>query len=372
MNILIYSFVGDTHPHYVTWALRQLGHQVETCSVAGLSAHLRSSQRIGAAGGASFHVRNQDEGVVTSEPDVVWVRRIGSYAAIADDIHPSDREVALREAQRFADGAVSWFDDTAFCVNPGRVRRHANSKAIQLKVARTCGLDIPETLISNDPDAIRDFWNDHNKHIIYKPFLQAAWTDGENTMNIYTSILPEHLMSNDKALSSTPGIYQPYIDKAYELRVVFMGDTCITARLDTQVDSRLSRDWRSGNQYKFKVSPDTLPENIREKCKNFMESIGIVFGSFDFIVTPGGDHIMLEVNEQGQFLWLEDRCTDIPMLDAFSRFLISQDKNFVYKPSDQQFTMADCARVNDVKIALHRSRTQNPDGRAYGIAVGKI
>ena len=62
-----------------------------------------------------------------------------------------------------------------------------------------------------------------------------------------------------------------------------------------------------------------------------MNSLGIVSGSFDFIVTEDGEHVFLEVNEQGQFLWLEDLCPDLLLLDAFCAFLTSGDKNFAWK-----------------------------------------
>ena len=59
-----------------------------------------------------------------------------------------------------------------------------------------------------------------------------------------------------------------------------------------------------------------------------MNHFGIVFGCFDFIVTPDGEYFFLEINEQGQFLWVEDANPSIKMLDTFTEFLIEQSSNF--------------------------------------------
>jgi D-alanine-D-alanine ligase-like ATP-grasp enzyme len=37
-----------------------------------------------------------------------------------------------------------------------------------------------------------------------------------------------------------------------------------------------------------------------------MEDFHIVFGAFDFIVTPDDEWVFLEVNPNGQWLWLEE------------------------------------------------------------------
>lgn len=41
------------------------------------------------------------------------------------------------------------------------------------------------------------------------------------------------------------------------------------------------------------------------------------------IVTPGGDYVFLEVNEMGQFLWIEAANPEIRLLDHFCSFLMS-------------------------------------------------
>lgn len=64
---------------------------------------------------------------------------------------------------------------------------------------------------------------------------------------------------------------------------------------------------------------------------HLMDLLGIATGSFDFAVTRQGEHVFFEVNEQGQFLWMEDRYPGLPVLQVFSEFLLSGDKHFEWK-----------------------------------------
>jgi hypothetical protein len=69
------------------------------------------------------------------------------------------------------------------------------------------------------------------------------------------------------------------------------------------------------------MEPYQLPGHLAEQCSSLLKKLGLVFGCFDFIVTPTGDYIFLEVNEMGQFLFVEDY-SGLPLLDAFTEFLI--------------------------------------------------
>jgi hypothetical protein len=73
-----------------------------------------------------------------------------------------------------------------------------------------------------------------------------------------------------------------------------------------------------------------IPPSVRQRCVELMQELGIVFGCFDFIVTPRGDPVFLEVNQMGQFLFLE-AYTDLPILDAFAEFLLAGRPDFDWK-----------------------------------------
>jgi len=119
-----------------------------------------------------------------------------------------------------------------------------------------------------------------------------------------------------------------------------MGRTLIAARIDSQAHEATREDWRSG-QHLAEISPFELPDPIAEKCRRYMRAAGLRFGCFDFIVTPEGEYVFLEVNQAGQFLWKELRCPELPMLQAFCDFLIAADPDFLWQPRTPEITFAD-------------------------------
>jgi hypothetical protein len=75
-----------------------------------------------------------------------------------------------------------------------------------------------------------------------------------------------------------------------------------------------------------------------------MRDLGLVFGCLDFIVTPSDECVFLEVNDMGQFLFVE-AFTNIPLLDAFSELLLQGRPDFHWEPSKATVKMGDLEQV---------------------------
>jgi hypothetical protein len=68
-----------------------------------------------------------------------------------------------------------------------------------------------------------------------------------------------------------------------------------------------------------------LPAPVQQQCRALLRRLGLVFGCIDLIVTPTGEHVFLEINQMGQFLWVEEMCPQIPLLQMFCEFLARPD-----------------------------------------------
>jgi hypothetical protein len=90
-------------------------------------------------------------------------------------------------------------------------------------------------------------------------------------------------------------------------------------------------DWRIGGDGELVIEPMVLPEAVARQCRALLARLGLVFGCFDFVVTPAGEYVFLEINQMGQFLWKEEQCAELPLLQAFCDFLISRDPGFRYQ-----------------------------------------
>ena len=87
-------------------------------------------------------------------------------------------------------------------------------------------------------------------------------------------------------------------------------------------------DWRpSYQESEVVIEKINVPDVLRKKIINFMHIAGINFGSFDFSVDSNDVWWFLEVNTQGQFLWLENEM-ELGLLENFSRFILSKDDQY--------------------------------------------
>lgn len=323
-RILIPTYPGDIHAVEVALALADLGHK----------AHLWYGSDFPTQQTASIDIRGTEVGWEVTGPeldacgpfDVMWMRR-PTPPVFPETLHPSDLPVAKREWQDFLGGLYHLAAPDAFWVNPLASRFRADLKPVQLREAARAGLTVPPTRMSNDPAKIRSFLEEFRGRAVYKPFYPAQWSHDDGAAVLLTSDMTVDDLPDDDTLRLTPGIFQAKVEKAHELRVTILGEHVVTARLLSQESETTRLDWRAGGP-QVKVEPDRLPEDVEQACLRLMRSLGIVYGAFDFIVTPEGDHVFLEVNPAGQFLWVEGACPELRLLGPFVDFLLSRRPDF--------------------------------------------
>jgi glutathione synthase/RimK-type ligase-like ATP-grasp enzyme len=340
-NILIPTKPDDQHAHFVKLALEKKGHTATlwyTADFPEMQTHSFEFNKNGVswrARGREFKVNDQDEF------DVVWWRR-PRRPVVPEYVHPEDVENASYENMELYKTFWHIISPKAFWVNPTSAAKECGCKLLQLKVARNCGLNVPETLISNEPQDIKRFISDNGVgNTVFKPLFPVIWISKEDTRLTYTKEIRLDMLPSDKYLQTTAGIFQQKISKAYELRVNIFGNTCVTAKLASQEHPEGKDDWRKIPNQELSAEEYQLPGHILARCKLFMRKMGLAMGCFDFIVTPEGDYYFLEVNEQGQFLWIEDINPTIKMLDIFTDFLIDGTDTFTRVADHQTISIKD-------------------------------
>jgi hypothetical protein len=68
--------------------------------------------------------------------------------------------------------------------------------------------------------------------------------------------------------------------------------------------------------------------------------MNLSFGCVDLIVTPSGEYVFLEVNQVGQFLFVE-HYTSQCLLDMFAEFLIQARLDFSWNEDAASIRLAD-------------------------------
>ena len=330
MNFLIVTEPTDTHAIIISLALQSLDHQVINLFSADFPTKQQNSVFIDQK---EYQCKTHDNFQFLHHIgyDVVWWRRPRLPVLSKDLIHPDDFKFHRREALLFHENFTHQLAPGAWWVNRKEASIRANYKLLQLKIASEVGLIIPTTLCSNHREEILNFYKQyHQKGVIYKPLSYQFWEQDKGYKVLYTSKIQDIGLLEENALRFFPGIYQEQIPKKYELRVTCFGDYIVGARLNSQEHQDGLEDWRTLDSSTVKIEPYTLPEKLKQQIRFLMRELGIVFGCLDFIVTPDDQYIFLEVNEQGQFLFLEESCEDLPMLDMFLGFLIQQTVDFYW------------------------------------------
>ncbi|MGF1463902.1 MAG: MvdC/MvdD family ATP grasp protein [Maricaulaceae bacterium] len=345
-NILIMTRTHDVHSVYVSVGLEQLGHR----ALRWFSADFPVQDSLTAT------VSNVDDfawrleppaGAVEGPFDTVWNRRRAPSAfpadRLPDSFHADDLAFVQQECGRMVSSIWYSIEPDAFWVNPIEHATRAANKLLQLRVAKEIGLAIPKTCASNNPDDIRMFLaSAGSSGAIYKPFLQGHWDlDDGGHASLSTKAVTLDQLPSDEVLRLTPGIFQTQIPKAYEVRATFMGRHCAAVAIDSQSDARTQQDWRVVNPNELKMQVIRLPDDVYEKSIDLMRRLGLVFGCFDFIVTPNGDYVFLEVNEMGQFTWVELSLPELKLVDMMCCFLASSNPDFLYDYPSNPISIAD-------------------------------
>ena len=365
-KILIATVVGDIHATAVAVALERMGHGPLLWYASDVPVQAAASIHLPAIAAAVSDISLSLPNAVctTGAFDTYWHRRRGE-PVIDVPLLASDRDIAERETQRMVTGLMDALSQTSFAVNSMRAARNAEDKIGQLRLARQLGLPLPETLISNDPGRVRSFVLAHERAgVIVKNFAPICWlSEGSAAVN-FTARLTADMLPDDAMLRLTPAIYQVLVPKAYEVRLTCMGAEQVAVALHSQEESAARLDWRGVAPNRLGMHRIEVPADISARCHAFLAAMDLRFGCFDFIVTPQGQWVFLEVNQMGQFLWVEEATPEIPLLQMFCDFLVQRDPGFRYRRSGRPIAFADvideAANRLEAAAAVHQRPATPP------------
>jgi glutathione synthase/RimK-type ligase-like ATP-grasp enzyme len=182
----------------------------------------------------------------------------------------------------------------------------ASNHLKQLSAARSVGLDIPSTLVTNDPVAAREFYYAYSKNIIVKALHHHGIETMGKTYQIYTRKVLKEDLSRFDDLVYAPCILQEMTPKKSDLRITVIGDKAFRTRINIQSSLDEQQDWHRYPASKLLMSSEVpLPESIIEQCIKIMKSLKLRYGAIDFVENKDGRLIFLEVNPAADWWWIE-------------------------------------------------------------------
>jgi len=195
----------------------------------------------------------------------------------------------------------------------------AENKIYQSIVACKIGFEVPETLISSDPNKIREFWEYCGHNMVAKILAVSPIEDHV----VFTNKLTEADMSKIESAKYSPSIFQECIVKKHELRIIVVGDKVFAVRIESQEGETTKIDWRRSNQTGERMSmlEDKLPASVESRCLDLVAQLGLRFGCIDMIVTPDDRYVFLEINPNGQWYFTQT-ATGLPIGEAIADLLV--------------------------------------------------
>jgi hypothetical protein len=181
------------------------------------------------------------------------------------------------------------------------------SKPFQAQLIKRYGFEVPETLITNDPDLVRAFRARHGR-IIYKSI--------SGVRSIVQTLTDEDMMRIDN-IRWCPTQFQAFVEGT-NVRVHTVGDKVFATGINTEATDYRYAHRQSGDHAELR--PVELSDDLAEMCVKLSAGLGLAFAGIDLKITPENQVYCFEVNPSPAFSYYESQ-TDQPISRAVADYL---------------------------------------------------
>ena len=221
-------------------------------------------------------------------------------AVVASEPH----DLAVSAAVAVEEALVVWLElsDGRILNRPSNMASNG-SKPYQMEILRAHGFEVPTTLVTTEPGAVRRFWTDSGA-VIYKSV--------SGTRSVIARLTNAHLARlNDVAWCPTQ--FQQYVP-GVDHRVHVVGDDVFACEVICEAD-----DYRYGALHGQppEIQAVALPTDVAERCVTLANALGLRLAGIDLRHTPDGRWFCFEVNPSPGFTYYEAH-TGQPIADAIA------------------------------------------------------
>ncbi len=198
-------------------------------------------------------------------------------------------------------------------IAPGRIVNRALpqgsnfSKPFQAQLIRQAGFLVPETLITNDPEAVKDFHRQHGT-VIYKSI---------SSIRSIVQTLTEADYERLERIRWCPTQFQAFVPGT-NLRVHTIGSKVFPVAISSEATDYRYAARQTGDPAELREVD--LSEELAERCCRLSSSLGLDFAGIDLKVTPDDQVYCFEVNPSPAFSYYE-LSTGQPIARALARYL---------------------------------------------------
>lgn len=302
-KVLIITSKNDEHADYIInlMNIRGLADRV-----IRLNAEDFRENVIYSFDGKKFRIKILDSGkeFVDTEICTVWYRRPIKNKVICDDL--GVRKFIEKQIEQFVNGLYYCMSDTALWINDLRANLFAKNKIYQLHMAEEVGFLIPKVVISNNESVVREFVCS-NDLICNKSLSEPHYEYGGKEYPYMTRMVKKgELLNNISSLNVCPTLFEEFIVKKYDIRVVVFGEKVYAFAIYSQEKEMSKVDVRGLSPLLLKHEYIELPKEIEDKIRLFMKKQNLFFSSIDLMYSVDEKYYFVENNCNGQWLWLEN------------------------------------------------------------------
>jgi glutathione synthase/RimK-type ligase-like ATP-grasp enzyme len=291
--ILLWGVPGDDPLDEVWAALGRMGADARLVDQRDTRA--AAVEIDGATGGAT--------GTVTTAGGTIDLATVGA-AYIRPQASPPGAAAA--------DAAlIAWADLTpAGVVNRPAAMAANNSKPYQLGLIEQHGLEVPDTIVTTDPEEARRFRR-HHGCVIYKSV---------SGVRSIVSQLHEQQLERLADVANGPTQFQQHI-AGEDVRVHVVGDETFATRVSSDAD-----DYRyaSRSGCSLELAATQIPPVIADRCRAASRAMGLPVAGIDLRHTPDDRWVCFEANPSPAFTFYE-HSTGQPIAAAIARLLMRLD-----------------------------------------------
>jgi glutathione synthase/RimK-type ligase-like ATP-grasp enzyme len=179
--------------------------------------------------------------------------------------------------------------------------------------------------VTNCPDAFLDFYGEQRGRIVTKrttPSQGLVAADGESLVRYTDPVRPRDIV-HVEGLRLCPLVVQGSVPKQLELRVTVVADEVFPAAIYSQASNHTRFDWRRYDNARTPIKPFPLPDEVAERCCSLVRQLGLRYGAIDLVLTPDNRFVFLEINPNGQYLWIEE-ATGLEISAAVADLLLDE------------------------------------------------
>jgi hypothetical protein len=246
----------------------------------------------------------ESERFCSTEVQNLWLRRPKSLQCV--ELKSPE---ALHAASEWMEALEGFLAHISFdrWINHPSANAGASHKLEQLTRARRIGLLVPDTLLTQSPEAVRQFWTKHKHHIVVKP-LSGGYIEHQGQKEdtvIYTSSVSEEAIKNVELICECPTLFQERINKAVDIRVCYLDGVATAVELVALENGQQRLDIRRDNMRDVNYRVLKMPTDVEVMLVKLLRSYNLRFAAVDFVIDREGNWVFLEINPNGQWAWLD-------------------------------------------------------------------